>query len=197
MVRSGVLMACFYAAAFASAQDDSTMFRGAGLFRASAAISPGIMPPTTTNIYVNGKLEYFTDERVSFRGESFWYVDSPQEPAFMAQNSQIGAGPFYHFGKGRLDAALGFEAGVSFAQPLRWRSSPNYPGEVLVEYEELRVIPNLALCGGITYTVWDHFHLFLDARYVYAQYTGGLNGTVFLDELILSGGLGFQFRVKK
>lgn len=189
MVRTTSLLICWCLAGVTVAQD-STMFRGAGLLRGSAAISPGFsLDRSMTNIYVNGKLEYFTDDRLSFRGESFWYIDSQRKPAFLAQNSQIAAGPFYHWGRGRLDAALGFEAGISFAQPRRPVAA--------VEYEDLRAVPSISLCAGLTYTVWDYFHFFLDARYVHARYTGSFAGTIPLDEVIISGGLGWQLRLKK
>lgn len=189
MVKHALLIACTSAAVLASAQD-STTYRGTGLLRASAAISPGfLLGRAAANNYVNGRLEYFTDQRVSFRGEGFLFISAQQQPAFLKQNSQLAFGPFYHFGQGRLDAMLGIEPGLSFAQPQRPVTA--------VEYEELRVLPNLALCTGITYTVWDCFHFFLDARLNHARYTGSLNGTIALDELIISGGLGWQLRVKK
>ncbi len=166
---------------------DSACFRGTGLLRASATISPGFMlHAPITNLYVNGRIEYFTNERTSFRGDSFWYIDAQQQKALLTQNSQFAFGPFYHVGSGRLDLALGFEAGLSLARPADAETPM-----------PMRAQPNVAFCTGLTWTIWDHFHLFADARYVHDRYTGALEGTVPLHEFIVSGGLGFQLRTKK
>jgi hypothetical protein len=188
MVRHLLIGVAMVAASAAMAQD-TAYYRGAGLLRASGAISPGFMlDAPVTNIYVNGKLEYFLEDRISFRGEGFWYVDSQQDPALMDQNSQITFGPFYHHGQGRADLALGFEAGLSLAKPASLEGWP--------QADPLRVVPSIALCAGFTYTIWDYFHFFVDARYVHARYTGSSAGTIPLDEVILSGGLGWQLRLR-
>jgi len=106
----------------------------------------------------------------------------------MARNDQVVVGPFYHWVHGRLDLSLGMEAGISFARPERSEIPP--PAGI----DPLRVIPNVALCSGLTYTIWDHFHFFLDARLAHAEYTGAENGTIPLDEVTVGGGLGWHFR---
>lgn len=176
-------------ASMATAQD-TAYYRGNGLLRASGAISPGFMlDAPVTNIYVNGKLEYFIEDRISFRGEGFWYIDSQQASSVMDQNSQVNFGPFHHFGQGRADLAIGFEAGLSLAKPTTPKDQPTA--------DPLRPVPSISLCAGLTYTIWDYFHFFVDARYVHARYTGGYTGTIPLDEVILSGGLGWQLRLRK
>ena len=171
-----------------SAQDGSSL--GLGLLRGSAAISPGFMvKEQASNFYLSGKLEYFIDPRISLRGESFWFRGSSDEPALLGQNSQLAFGPFYHFAKGRSDLAFGFEPGVSFVQPAR--------PIALINEEPLRVVPNVSLCVGYTFTVWEYFHFFLDARYVHASYPGAIGGPIPLDEVIIGGGLGFQMHVSR
>lgn len=192
MVSRACLAIALLAAAAAPAQDTAS-WRGAGLLRASAAISPGFMlDAPATDIYLNGKLEYFLEDRLSFRGEAFWYVDSQQDPAPLAQNSQLGFGPFLHLGRGRGDLALGFEAGLSLVQP----ALPVAEGAA-TGVNPLRTVPSAALCAGFTYTIWDYFHFFLDARLVHARYTGAASGTIPLDEAIISGGLGWQLRLRR
>ncbi len=171
-----------------SAQDGSTL--GPGLLRGSAAISPGFMVhEQANNFYLSGKLEYFIDARISFRGEGFLFRGDQHEPALLAQNSQLAFGPFYHFAKGRSDLAFGFEPGLSLVQPAR--------PVALDAIEPLRVVPNVSLCAGYTFAVWEYFHFFLDARYVHASYPGAIGEPLPLDELIIGGGLGFQLNTKK
>ncbi len=161
----------------------------AGLVRISAAVSPGFqLNAPSTNIYLNGRLEYFPESRISFLGEVYWYRGSQQRTALMARNDQVVVGPFYHWVHGRIDLALGMEAGISFARSEQ--TEPPHPEGS----DPLRVIPNIALCGALTYTIWDHFHFFLDARLVHAKYTGAANGTIPLDEVTVGGGLGWHFR---
>ncbi|HMN05216.1 MAG TPA: hypothetical protein PKD45_05775 [Flavobacteriales bacterium] len=189
MVRQMLIGAAMIAASAGAAQD-TAYYRGAGLLRASGAISPGFMlDAPVTNIYVNGKLEYFVEDRISFRGEAFWYIDSQQATPLMEQNSQLAFGPFLHFGNGRADLATGFEAGLSLAKPAHPEGQP--------VTDPLRAIPSISLCAGLTYTIWDYFHFFVDARYVHARYTGAYTGTIRLDEVILGGGLGWQLRLRK
>lgn len=190
MVRRCLTTMCAAATLVCPAQEQ-TPYIGGGLLRGSAAISPGfLLNAPVTNIYVNGKVEYFVEERISFRGEGFWYVDSQQDDSPIARNSQLAFGPFYHWVHGRLDLALGMEAGISLAQPA-------IPVIATYDPDLLRVLPNVAACAGLTFAVWDYFHFFLDARYVHARYTGSNAGTIPLDEVIVSGGLGWQLRLKK
>lgn len=187
VVRSlaGVLVC----AALIGRAQDSVPFTGAGLVRVSAAISPGLsLNAPITNIYLNGRLEYFSEDRISCRGEVFWYRGNQEHTASMERNDQVAVGPFYHWVHDRLDLALGMEAGVSFARPAQPEASES------ADPDPIRVIPNAALCAGLTYTVWDHFHFFLDARLVHARYIGSVSGTIPLDEVIMGGGLGWQFR---
>ncbi|MBK8497628.1 MAG: hypothetical protein IPL52_02125 [Flavobacteriales bacterium] len=180
---------CFGAAAIACAAQEVGA-PGPGLLRGSAAISPGFMlREKAHNFYLTGKLEYFVDPRISFRGESFWFRGDQNEPALLAQNSQVAFGAFYHFAKGRSDLAIGFEPGVSIVQPAR--------PVILIISEPLRVVPNVSLCAGYTFAVWEYFHFFLDARYVHASYPGAIGGPLPLDEVIIGGGLGFQFRTRR
>lgn len=190
MVRNGLMTLCMLLMLLCPAQEEPP-FIGKGLLRGSGAISPGfLLDASTTSIYVNGKLEYFVEDRISFRGEGFWYVDSQQEDSPIARNSQVAFGPFYHWIHGRLDLALGMEAGISLTQP-------GIPVIAIHEPDPLRVLPNVAACAGLTFAVWDYFHFFLDARYVHARYTGSHSGILPLDEVIISGGLGWQFLLKR
>lgn len=171
-----------------SAQGGSSL--GLGLLRGSAAISPGLMVhEDASNIYLSGKLEYFIDQRISFRGEGFWYRGSQREQDLLAQNSQIAFGPFYHFAKGRSDLSIGFEPGISLVQPAR--------PVILIVSEPLRAVPNVSLCAGYTFAVWEYFHFFVDARYVHASYPGAIGEPLPLDEVIIGGGLGFQVQVPR
>lgn len=160
-----------------------------GLLTAAGAIAPGfLLHHPVTNIYLSGHLEYFAEDRISFRGRTAWYVDSQQNPALLSRNDQFSAGGFYHFGRGRTDLHLGLEPGIAFVQMATDADVASRP---------VTVVPTVALGGGITYFVWDHFHFFAGVRYMRSALHGTTSGTLRLDELTLSGGLGFQIRTVK
>lgn len=173
-------------------------FTGAGLLRASGGISPGfLLYGGSTNIYLNGKLEYFLEDRISMRGEGFWYVNSRQHPAPLDQNSQLAFGPFLHCIKGRLDLSAGVEAGLSFVHPANnWMAPLWAPQDPRMDPAPMRAVPTVAMCGSLNYAVWDYLHFFLDLRMVRSRYYGSPLGTLNLDELVPSAGLGWQFPVK-
>ena len=81
------------------------------------------------------------------------------------------------------------EAGINLAWPAG--------AEVAVEQNAPQLVPSASLCAHFTWAVWDYFHFFADTRYVHARYTGSCDGALPLDEIIVGGGLGFQFRLKK
>ena len=191
MVRRALLLPALLAG-LAAAGQESAPAPAPGLLRGSAAISPGFMTQhAITNIYLVGRAELFTDARVSFRGEALWYVGAQQRHPLLTANSQLAAGPFYHWVHGRLDLALGFEPGISLTRP---RAAGE--GDALGA-PPLRVVPSIALCGGLTFSVWEYFQFFVDARYAHGRYTGPRSGAIGLDEVILGAGLGWQLRLHK
>src|ERR1700758_3229712 len=101
-----------------SAQNDSTKFRYSSVLKGDATISPGyLMNTTQTNIYINGSLEYFPEDKISLRGESFAFVGAQQKTALLNQNSSLMFGACYHFHKNRFDFFVGLETGVSLTKP--------------------------------------------------------------------------------
>src|ERR1035437_8544222 len=181
------------------AQNDSD-FITAGLLKGTATISPAFMlNHPIENIYINGELEYFTESRISFRGDVYWFLNSQQKPALLNQNSFIVSGALYHFPKNNFDYFIGFQPGVSLVQPnvVYVHAGPG----TLINWVDLpdptKVCPTISAITGITYYVGDYFNFFLNVRYTKARYFGYYNGVLNLDQLIVSGGLGFNIRTKK
>lgn len=168
-------------------------FTRLGLIKTDATISPGwMLNHGYSNIYVSGDLEFFTAEKFSFRSTTHWYIDSQEDPALLDQNSRIVFGPVYHWVKKNFDFGIAFQPGVAFTKPnLADTSGSEYP---------YKVLPAITLGAGITYYVWDYCNFFLNANYTHAQYTGLSSGSLKLDEICISAGLGLQlhtFRKKK
>lgn len=184
---------------------DSTKFRYRSVLKGDATISPGYLLNTTqTNIYINGALEYFPEDKISLRGESFVMVGAQQKLALLNQNSSLMFGALYHFHKDRLDFFVGLETGVSITKPtdtyfndtvVSGNSTAIVSGTFSYKYKVLSLISPVT---GVTFYVSNYFNFFLNAHYVKERYFGYTNGkTLLLDEIRISAGLGFLIHLKK
>lgn len=165
-------------------------FAARGLYLSTASIGPGFMlNEPLTNIYVTGDARYFLEDRITLDGSLAWFVGSQQDSSMLLQNSRLSFGPAYHWAKGRMDLGLGFLPGVSFAQV-----DGEAPDAAALP---LKALPHLSLNGSATYYVWKYMHFFANVRYVHAEYPTGPGGSVPLNELVVTAGLGWQVRFWK
>jgi len=172
-----------------SAQENDAFVRK-GLLKATATISPSFMiNRNINNIYVSGELEYFLENKISVRGDCFWYRDSQQDIPFLKENSMIFFGALYHFSKKKHDLFIGI-------QPAAILSQPNMQDSSLVNYPA-QMNPGISVIAGYTFYVWDYCNFFLNARYLNTKHVGTSKGQIHLDEIILSAGLGFQIHTRK
>lgn len=200
MVKRAFLAAVLLFSLVARAQ-----FSYPGVLKASATLCTGYMlRQTQTNLYVHGHLEYFTDERISLRGDGFWFAGAQQKPALLAQNSTFLFGGLYHMHKNRLDFFLGMQVGVDLTKPrdtyydiITLGGSGYTIAQGTTSYK-LKALPALSPVTGVTFYAASFVNFFLEVRYVSGRYFGYHGGsTLFLDELRLSAGLGFQLPTRK
>jgi hypothetical protein len=161
-----------------------------GLLKATATISPSFMlNRSEQNIYLNGYLEYYVDDHLSLRGETYLFIDGTNSNSdysqFIHQAMRTYFGAFLHTEKRNWDKYLGLQPGLTLMRP---NSSVN---------SDLKACPSFALHVGTTYYVWKYFHFFADIAYVNSIYRGTSNGSMKTDEIIFSAGLGFQLMTKK
>lgn len=203
MVRS-FLFGCVLLFAFgSSAQDNAFEYRK--MLKATATLAPGYMfRASQTNIYVHGHLEYFPEDKISLRGDGFWFTGAQQKPPLLKENSSLFFGGLYHLHKNRLDFSIGLQAGMGFTRPENTiyhqvvvNGNVSSITEAQQEYK-LKAVPIISPVTGLTFYAGKYVNFFLELRYVsgrYFGYTGG--GTVYLDELRASAGLGFQIPLRK
>ena len=211
MVRIHIILFSVLLASGLYAQD-STKFRYKSLLKASATIAPGYMLNTAqTNIYINGFLEYFAEDKVSLLGESFVMVGAQQKPALLQQNSCLLFGAAYHFHKNRFDYFIGLETGAALTKPndtqdfFPWNQhdpaivlGSNPVTVIYTNSYNYKILPLIAPVTGITLHASDYFNFFLNVHYVKSRYFGYQYGkTLSLDELRISAGLGFSIHLKK
>lgn len=200
MVRSILCAAALFLSLSASAQ-----FAYPGVLKATATLAPGYMlRQTQTNLYVHGHLEYFSDERISLRGDGFWFTGAQQKPALLAQNSTLLFGGLYHLHKNRLDFFLGMQVGMHLTRPrdtyydIIMLSGNSITITQGTSSYKLKALPALSPVTGVTFYAASFVNFFLELRYVSGRYFGYQAGsTLFMDELRLSAGLGFQLPTRK
>ena len=175
------------------------------MLKASATLSPGYMlSETQTNIYVHGHLEYFAEEKVSLRGDGFWFTGAQQKPSLLKENSTLLFGGLYHFHKNRFDYFVGLQTGMSFTKPTDTYYDIYTVSGISITITQgtnsysAKALPVISPFTGITFYPGKYVNFFLEARYVSGRYFGYNGGsTLFMDEIRISAGLGFQIPLKK
>lgn len=166
-------------ATFVFAQE--TEYIRPGMLKASATITPSIMTAReVTNIYTSCFLEYHLDKRLSFRGETFIYVDAQSKIPWFDQGVRTHIGVFYHLNKGNFDTHLGFEPGLAV---LKTTST------------KVAAVPSYAVHLGSSFYVWKYFHFFADVAYTRSRMPNRVSNDN-ADEILFSAGLGYQIQTK-
>ena len=197
-----ILLSMLIAAGATSVKAQDAPYATHGLMRATATYSAGFMTNKTNNGYLQGLIEYYFDESFSVRGDGFLFLFSRstisdssiifnyQEP--LLQKSSLHAGFFWHpANHPTLDPFIGIQPGISFSQKNEL---------ILTEggytAEPLSVNPVYSIVGGLNYYSGKHFHLFLEARYLRGVHLSSASPK-YLDEFLLSFGLGFDVQLRK
>ena len=201
MLRKTISSIVLMLAAFTSfAQEATDRFVREGLLRAQSTIATGAMfDPQLSNIYLHGSLEYYTDPSLSIRGDSYYFLKTLGDgySIYFEKNHSTFAGASYHFKtNGNLDPYFAFQPGVAASQ-VNYDVCPDsmlcYIGST---NSKLTLSPLLSGVLGFNYYAPKIFHLFLEARYVQGKHLSEA-GSVSLNELKFSFGLGFNINVKK
>ena len=191
MVRSSALLFFLLMLHQVSPAQTQSSFACSGILKSSLTISPGfLLQQDGTNIYLDGALEYFTEDHISLRSELFYYTSSQTKPAPFESNHHLMFGALYHFPFRRFDYFAGIEPGISLTKP-------NVVTLLDIVSPQLKVVPTITVITGITLYVYDYFHFFADLHYMHARYFGSETGAIPLDEITISAGLGLQIMAKK
>ncbi|MBP8041318.1 MAG: hypothetical protein KAZ36_05350 [Bacteroidales bacterium] len=161
-----------------------------GLLKANLTFNQGFMLfHKAPNVYLGGNFEYFPDQNISIRGDCFWYLDSRRENPVLKQSTLVFFGALFHLPKGKSDFYTGIQPGFAFTRPALLSSTDqSYP---------LRMMPSLALSLGYSFYFSRFCNFFVGVNYFVLRYRGAGNGSLKLDELMISGGLGFHLSTKK
>ena len=141
------------------------------------------------NVYLCGVLEYFTSDKLSIRGDCFWYLDSRQTDKRFKQNALVLFGVMYNFPFGKSNFYVGLQPGFSFTTPNDLQNNE-------VRYTT-SFLPALCISTGYTLFFSKFCSFNLGVKYLSSRYRGTPNASINLDEFLISGGLGFQLQTKK
>jgi len=175
------------------AQGEKQQFIGKGLLRAQGAFCGGIMfNQNDYNIYLDGDLEYYVDNRISIRSESYFLLGSAggSDDAAFRQNHSNLVGAMYHFKtKGQFDPYVGLQPGVTYAQ--RYFIFP-IPGELVVGINPNPTIsPIFGISAGFNFYAKKYVHLFGRVLFTTGRHMD-YYGSASLNEVKLSFGLGWN-----
>jgi len=161
-----------------------------GLLKANLSFNQSFMLfHKASNVYLGGNLEYFTSKNLSFRGDCFWYIDTRQKDPVLKQNAVVLFGALLHLPKGKSDFYAGVQPGFSFTQP---QASALYD-----QSYQTRMMPAFGLTAGYSLYFSKFCNFFIGMNYLVSRYRGAEDGSIKLDEFMITGGLGFHMLVKK
>lgn len=161
-----------------------------GLIRAQANLAGGYrFPQKNFAAYLAGDLDVYLSERVSVGGE-VWY-SLPLNDGPLRQNHAVFAGFSYHpLRQGAWDPFIGFSPGLALCKIVYEDASGRHS-------TPLSPAPLLGITGGCNWYLGSIFHLFVRLRWAQGQLMGDAPFRTPLQELKISGGLGWNIRSKK
>ncbi|MCO4744387.1 MAG: hypothetical protein KC912_06335 [Proteobacteria bacterium] len=137
------------------------------------------------NLYVHGSSDLYVSERVSLRGDAYWFAGEQHQQRRIIDNHSVLAGAAFHFGKGRFDPFVAMQPGVSFT-----RSEFRVDGERTPS--NWKVTPVASATMGARYFVSPNFHFFTELRQMAGTHLSDDPRTIGLAETRVSFGLGAQ-----
>lgn len=167
-------------------------FQKDGLLHGSGAISLGLMRDGVQNVYVSGYLEYFPEERVSLRGDGYYFVDGISEFKPLDMNHQVYAGALFHLPSEKIDPYIGFQPGIAISR--RTDSIVDISGDLIPSTQSFNPLTSAVV--GFNYWGGKHFSLFAEVRFTRGIHLAN-SWPKYLDELKFSFGLAFQIAANK
>lgn len=163
-----------------------------GLVKGTASFYKGITTNETNGsyVYLGGNLEYFMTDLYSIRGNGYYLIQQGKGSFESNQGSfLLNIGFNRYFPKGRWSPFIGTFTGITY-----YRETSDQLVNMMMLYPTSAIIPNFGLIGGVQFYVFDYFHFFAEAGYLY-QLNPFHNRTN--DQILISAGLGFNLPTKK
>lgn len=165
-------------------------YNNKGLIKAGLAYNQSFMTNyKNQNIYLCGDLEYFASNNISIKGDCYWYLDSRNAEKIFNENYIILFGPVFNLPKGKSNFYIGIQPGLSYTKPNNLIDErQTYP---------IRLMPMFCISTGYTLYFSKFCNFNIGVKYTISKYRGTNNASLNLDELLISGGLGFHLKTKR
>lgn len=152
-----------------------------GLLQTTASLYPAFMlNRAIQNNYVGGHLTYYFEDKYSYRGDIWAYIDAQTETKYISNHTQLNAGFGRHFPIKRFDPFIYINMGLASIR--------------LQSQKENTLQPTLGTTIGLHYNVSRFFYFFGECVYTHMKDVSRVGN---LDQLYVSGGLGFQIPTRK
>jgi|GEM_PF-2064461 len=146
------------------------------IIQVTASIYPSwMLNHNVQNNYVAGHFTLYFHKRYSFRGEIQGYVDAQGEQKYISKHVQVQTGFGRHFQVKRWDPYVYATMGLSSIR--------------LQSHSRNVMQPSVGLIAGTSFHVSRYFYFFAECLYQHMQ---NPSRDANLDQLFISGGLGFQ-----
>lgn len=176
---------------FAMAQDDASVSFAdkKGLIRSGLGLKLG-SNASFSSFYGSGDLEYYIDNKVSFEGETNYFLGNLKAPENhnVVNHHSLLAGLNYHLGSGKgFDPYVGLKIGVGISEIDRVNHEDGTEC-----YEEVQVDPLAAIQLGFNYYTGKYFHMFMETGYQSQRHNTMANPSLKLNEISFKFGLGIH-----
>ena len=178
----------------------------AGLLRTQLTITPawsiggsvnensGFVSGGRTNVYLHGTAEYYFTERISLRGDGYYFLNKVKTPGGMRTNITGEVGADFHLMKSMaIDPYIGLACGMNYTriQPMDFSRD----GGTTTYHVEIpgHLDPIAGPRVGINFFGQRIFHFFIEAHYLMGTYRPSVGPSLSLNEVRVSAGLGWNW----
>lgn len=164
-----------------------------GCFRAQGNLTASyLFQQKQVGAYVTGDCDLFFDNRVSFNGQVWvsFATTRKNEPGVRANHAVFWGINFHPIKKGRFDPYIGLTNGIGAARV-------NYREGGELKNSPFAPVGLLSAQAGMNYYVGWIFHFFVKVQGVSGMFFSGVPNTVRLEEIKVTAGLGWNFRLWK
>jgi hypothetical protein len=189
-IIAGIMMISFFSANILAQKDSIPK---TGMLRAQANISGGYLFAAKKYApYISANADYYINENFSITGEAWFSFDIiGMDQLGLRKNFSTFLGLNYHPVKySRWDPYIGFGAGAGLI-------TVNHFQDTLIRESPIQFTPLVGVTAGVNYYVGSIFHFFLQCKFVAGGANSSLYGRTYLEELKISGGLGWNFTPRK
>lgn len=139
-------------------------------------------------VFADGFSEYYPENKISIKGTITQYVADKQEVGIFKNFTGFALGAFYHFNKSQHDFSLGFQPGFAFSKTKNIETATINP---------TKTISTLNISANYIFYFHKNFHFYTSISENISHYRGLPNGSQNTSWFAITGGLGYQFNIKK